>query len=276
MAALALGPILHAQVAPSTPAFEVASVKSYGGALIGRAIRHVPAEGQVLLTNRSLLALINYAFDVKNRYGLDGAPEWIAKESFEVRATPPPGASAEQVPRMLQQLLADRFGLRVRREMRKQPVYALVVARSDGRLGPGLTPSTHDCPAFFATGATVGSPALPRDEHGSPACGAAISLPLPTGLSLTLLGNTMPEFARKVVTWGGAAAVDRELLDRTGLSGAFDARIEFASAVLTTTANSELPSFRQALEEQLGLKLEARREVRPVLVIESVSRPSPD
>jgi hypothetical protein len=78
MAALALGPILHAQVAPSTPAFEVASVKSYGGALIGRAIRHVPAEGQVLLTNHSLLALINYAFDVKNRYGLEGTPEWIA------------------------------------------------------------------------------------------------------------------------------------------------------------------------------------------------------
>ena len=229
----------------------------------------------MLITNHSLLALINYAFDVKNRYQLEGAPAWMSNEYFEIRATPPAGTPADQVMLMLQQLLVDRFALRVRREMREQPVYVLVVARSDGRLGPDLTPSNHDCAAFFATGATVASPNLPRDDAGRPACGTVL-VPAPAGISLTLRGETLPGIIARIQTWAGAAALDRELLDRTGLTGTYDASLQFASAAMLTPGPSELPTFRQALEEQLGLKLEARREMRPILVLESVSRPTPD
>ncbi len=81
---------------------------------------------------------------------MQGSPRWF-EDRFDINAVIPRSVSSVEGPRlMLQTLLAERFGLRVRWPTQEQPVYALVVARRDKRLGPGLKPSTMDCEASRA------------------------------------------------------------------------------------------------------------------------------
>ena len=71
-------------------------------------------------------------------------------------------------------------------------------------------------------------------------------------------------------------AVNRSIVDRTGLDGPFDAELRWSSDVNTSPANSDTPSIFTALQEQLGLRLESTRASVEVLVIDSVERPTPD
>jgi len=141
--------------------FEVASVRPNPNPYI-RPVLFTPPGSPILITNYTLGALVHFAYGLKSTYEMRGGPAWVMRDRFDISAVPPPGSSEEQVPAMTQQLLAERFRLRVRSDTSPQPVWALVVDRADGRLGPKLTPSVHDCKAFFATGATISSPHNPR------------------------------------------------------------------------------------------------------------------
>ena len=83
-------------------------------------------------------------------YQLIALPDWADAARFDVAATASFPASPQQMNTMLQGLLVDRFDLTVHRDRRELPVYALVLARRDGRLGPGIRPANVDCTKPFA------------------------------------------------------------------------------------------------------------------------------
>lgn len=249
-------------------AFDVASVReNRSGAEQGMLL---PQGSQLNAQNYRLRPLIQFAYRVQP-FALVGGPDWIdsarfdiaAKATFEPKRAPagtPPG----EMEQMVQTLLAERFKLQVHRETREMPIYALVLARRDGRVGPRLRREADVCAALRNVTARGEKPLeIPPRADGRPACGmmGGGGRLFAGGVTLAMLASALsPQAARVVV-------------DRTGLSGYFEADIEFSPDALTNAA-SERPSFVTALEEQLGLRLEPARAPVEVLVIDRVERPT--
>lgn len=231
---------------------------------------------------------------IMNSYGLQeqqlvGAPPWISSERFDVVAKAegdlgPPvsrdGPSRLQL--MIRALLEERFKLKVHREPREVPIYSLVLARPDGRLGNGLTVSTVDCEALVAARRSGGAPPDVPKPGERPQCGARVGFG-----ELTAGGQPLQELVSLL-----SATVGRSVVDRTGLTGRYDIALRWTpDRVLQRaagTASSEPirvngveidpngPSIFTAVQEQLGLKLESERGTVEALVIDHIERPTPD
>ena len=257
------------------PAFEVASVKpNKSGELVG-SIGGRPG-GQVVVTNNTLRNIVRNAYQLQN-FQIVGGPEWFDTERFDITAKAVDSNPTQQeFQSMVQRLLADRFKLVVHRETRQSPIYALVLARSDGTRGPKLTPSTTDCLALAAAAARGATPPpAPPNPNGRPLCGTR-TLP---GRILAG-GVTMDDLARNVSNFAG-----RMTLNRTGLQGRFDLELEFTPDQLPPEGTLppglpkppvDGPSLFTAMQEQLGLKLDSQRGPVDVLVIDAADRPTPD
>jgi uncharacterized protein (TIGR03435 family) len=173
---------------------------------------------------------------------------------------------------MVRALLAERFHLETHRDTRELPVYALVVARSDRRLGPRAGVSTVDC----AAAATRPAP-QPASPGEPPVCGMRI------GPGQMLLGGVpMSRFATVLTSFAG-----RLVIDRTELAGPYNLQLSWtpqgrlqgpapdgAPPLPPTDPNGA--SLFASIQEQLGLKLEPTRAPVDVVVIDRVERPSPD
>src|SRR6185503_18342712 len=122
--------------------FDVASVKTNKSGPTMMMMRTLPTSFNV--TNVPLRLLISQAYRL-SPYQMVGAPSWIDSERFDIVAKAPEGSRPDQTPLMLRGLLAERFKLKVHGETREVPIYALVLARSDGKLGPKLSKTTDDC-----------------------------------------------------------------------------------------------------------------------------------
>ena len=218
------------------PRFEIASIRPSNSDLTYAVVPRKNPD-RYALTNASLLDLIRDAYSVRE-LAVAGGPDWVRRERFDVMAVAP-GSQFSQHRLMLQTLLAERFALRVHRETRQVPVYELVKARSDGRLGPKVKRAAADCSEVKCSKMDSGVAAL-----------RGTSIPWPQ-----IIAN-------------GFASLDRPLIDKSGLSGLFD--IEFLWAPLD--ASDDRPGqviLFTAAQEQLGLKLQPA--VGPVeqLVIDS-------
>lgn len=244
--------------------FEVASVKpntSGGGSM---SMGWQPGGG-FRAVNSPLRSLIQTAFDVRDSE-LVGAPDWISSERFDVTAKAATELTRETRSSALQALLRERFKLTAHRDTREVPVYLLVLARSDGRLGPGLRQSQIDCspqaraarPPSVGAGAGQAAGPVTRPECGSFSAGSTLTA---GGVMLAQLAGSLSRQA------------DRPVLDRTGLTGFFDVDLKWSNQ---TKATDDGPSFFTAVQEQLGLRLEAGRGPQEILVIDSVERPTPD
>lgn len=245
--------------------FEVASVKpntSGGGSM---SMGWQPGGG-FRAVNSPLRLLIQTAFDVRDSE-LVGAPDWISSERFDVTAKAAAELTRDTRSLALQALLRERFKLTAHRDTREVPVYLLVLARSDGRLGPGLRQSQIDCspqaraarpPTVGAGAGGPGASAVSRPECGS----------FGAGSTLTAGGVTLAQLSASL-----SRQADRPVLDRTGLTGFFDVDLKWSNQAKAT---DDGPSFFTAVQEQLGLRLEAGRGPQEILVIDSVERPTPD
>jgi uncharacterized protein (TIGR03435 family) len=173
-------------------------------------------------------------------------------------------------------MLMDRFRLVVHSEKREVPIYALTVARRDGRLGPRLTPAAIDCQSLMndmmkRVQGGAAPPAPPERPDGGPACGMRSG----PGPRFTAGGTSMGSLARML-----AVPVGRIVEDRTKLTGGYDFDLEFDASALAgfapgaTPAAENAASIFTALEEQLGLKLQSERAPVEVLVIDRLERPS--
>jgi len=268
---------LQDQANPNIPLFEVASVKANRSGALAQRIQPSPG-GRLMVTNVSLRGLVRFAYEMQE-FQMDGGPSWFAADRYDMVARAEGDPPVSQIRLMLRALLAERFQLRTHTEKRDQPVYAMVVARRDGRLGPGLCKAQADC---NSASAGVGVPFDPNQPCWPPgAFGPAPGVPITSG-RLAFRGMTLDGFARSL-----APIVRRVVLDRTGLAGAYDADFDASaelpppppppgSGIPNPFDPRNMPSIFSVLTEQLGLKLEATRATVDVLVIDAAERPVED
>ena len=269
-------PIVIARQADA-PAFEVVSIRENTSGDAGQTMRRQPG-GRIITINVPLRTLIIGAYGLQPQQ-LAGAPDWIDSARYDITAqasgdfaiTEPGTVGPAEL--MTQRMLADRFRLSAHTEKRELPIYTLTVARSDGRLGPRIKTAGIDCQAAMnemlkkaQSGGAVPTP--PQRPDGGPGCGMRFG----PGSRLTAGGTSMAALARML-----AVPVGRLVVDRTGLAGGFDFDLEFegfAPGAPPPPADANAPSLFTALEEQLGLKLQAERAPVEVLVIDRVERPT--
>ena len=231
--------------------FEVASIKRNVSADAGGSVRVEPGN-RLIVTNIPLAGLVRHAHGTQRWEMLPGGdlPSWMQTERWDIRAMAAADATPAQVNDMFKNLLADRFKLVARREARQIPVYNLVRARADGRLGPQLRVSASDCSAARAATPSCGA----TDSPGRITFEGAPWIRFPTVLSL---------------------AAGRFIVDKTGITGPVDLQLTYATDQ-PGGVQSESPSLFAALSDQLGLRLEPSQALVEVLVVFSAERPTED
>jgi uncharacterized protein (TIGR03435 family) len=249
---------VSAAQAPPRSAFEVASVKrNLSGE--GRIYQTLQPGGRYVAINIPLRMLIMRAYRLLE-FRLWGGPDWINTERYDIVGLAPGVTDSDEITPRLQSLLAERFKLAAHMEKKEVSVLWLVRADKDGRLGPKFHTSTAGCP-----------PLSPPPE-----CIMKLtSSTLVTGGSpLIAFVNALSQYTGKIV------------VDRTGLSGLFEADLRWTpdlpSRVVPTTpggpetppADSNGPSLTTALQQQLGLKLESRKELVDMLVVDGIEHPT--
>ncbi len=269
---IVLAIVMSGVVITQAPSFEVASIKVNKIGNEQSVPQNPQPGGRVTLTNRTLRWLVQFAYSTLESslhdFQIAGGPDWAESDRFDVTAkmpgSPAPGPETANLARvMLRALLAERFQLKVRTEARELPVYALVPARSDGRLGPGLRARADSCEG-------VVRPRLPEFREPD-LTGVARLCGLLRGGKGTLNYRGVP--ISSLLRPSALGGLDRIVVDQTGLQGLFD--IDLTWAVEAATA-ADAPSIFTAVQEQLGLRLQPTRAPLQVLVIDDAQRPSPD
>lgn len=254
--------------------FEVASVKVSpplppGGA---RVIAGTPQPGgRWVSQNAPLIDILRTVYPEYRLRGQIVAPEWVQRTRFDIEARSQGEPSRTQMLEMMKRLLADRFAMRVRTEQREIEVQPLTLARSDGRVGSALRPSSVDCQAVAAARAKGESP---QGAGGRPLC-IALSDEQPNGLIRVSGGGVV--MAQLIAMIQGA--VREPIVDQTGLTGRYDLDLEFNPEL--GSLGQALPdapgsSLSTALQEQLGLRLQRQKAPMTVLVVDHVEMPTPD
>src|SRR6266576_111636 len=261
---------------PAVQPFEVATIKpSRPG---DNMIQLFMSPGKFTTRAETLKGIIKFAYDIKSDNQLSGGPSWINSEKYDIEAKEEASVAgnlqklsfeehAKQVRLMVQALLADRFNLKVSHQTKDLPVYALVVAKS----GPKLTPTEVPPPAL--DGASAPKKAFRGVRMMGPGQLSA------TNINIGLLADIL----------SGQPELGRLVIDQTGLKGNYDWTLKWTpdqtaqmskgadDAHATADApplDSSGPSIFTALEEQLGLKLEAKKGPVETLVIESIEKAS--
>lgn len=245
---------VQAQPPDVRPEFEVASVKPN---LSGSAnfLMRPPVDGRFTATNVTLKLLIALAYKVR-QLEIVGGPAWIDSARYDVNAKAASGnANDDQSRLMLQLLLKDRFQLKVHREMKQMPVYELLPAKN----GLKVSASKEGSCAVFTSASAAGSTSGPPS---TPFCGALIVRP--NGIAGN--GVTMAQLANSL-----SGIVGPPVIDKTGYTGHFDFHLEFNREAAADTSE---PSIFTALQEQLGMKLEAKKGPVEVLVIDNAGKAS--
>jgi uncharacterized protein (TIGR03435 family) len=218
--------------------FDVVSVKpSASGEHCCFMMQNLPG-GTVRFAGMPLRMLIMSAYDLK-AFQLSGGPDWIRTDRWDIQAKVDGVEGRLTMPQqrpMLQALMVDRFQLKVHKETREMPVYALVV----------------DKKGFKLTVHTTGDPQI-RSGNGS--------------LSLKKSGMAW-------LTFWLSQQLDRVVIDQTELKDEYDYSLEWTPDPGQGGAESIGPSIFTALQEQLGLRLVSQKGPVEILVIDSVEIPS--
>jgi uncharacterized protein (TIGR03435 family) len=267
-------------------AFEVASVKRSAPGLgyenfpltLGSNFAQV---GSLMSVNMPLRPLIGFAYKIsvgQMHFFITGLPDWVDSQWFDIEARAPiSNPTKDQFRLMVQLLLANRFKLAIHDEEREVPIYALVLTKP-GRTGPQLRSHTND-----ANCGAKGRPDAPSAlaEFADLPCGFTLMKPSSVPGRVRGGGRDVDlDYVAAFLTGTGfrGTTPDRPIVNRTGLTGTYDFAIEFvpdANALpngVQTDANG--PSFPEALEDQLGLKLIAKTGPVDVLVVDHIEQPS--
>ncbi len=266
-----------ATAAAQTPKFEVASIKpckTYmplnarsGGGNSSPGRLNVECQTAKGLIQVAYLAFANGHSVTPRQVAIEGGPSWFDSDRFEInaRAEGSPGTIMMEGP-MMQSLLEDRFNLKIHRETREVPAYALTVTKRGPKLKPFQEGSCTPIPLDLIL-STFPPPDIPPNDHycrnGGATKGGVQAIDVPA--------TTLDDFARMHL----AFLAGRPVVDKTGILGRFDFHLEFAPEESTPPAEPPAgPTIFTAIEEQLGLKLDSTRGVGEFLVIDSVAKPS--
>jgi uncharacterized protein (TIGR03435 family) len=248
--------------AAQSQAFDVASVKPNTSGNKRASIQMNLPDG-FTTTNQTLHSLISMVYQVPI-YRMSGGPDWLKTATWDIAAKADHRITIDEKRQMIRALFEDRFKLKTHRESHDGRIYALVLARSDGKPGPNLKPSSLDCAAIAEARRQAGSAApAPTPANPVPACGAIMGPNLYKGQGVQIAGfaNTLAAMMREMV------------VDETGLTGWFDISL---TMTLDAASPDGPPSVFTAVQEQLGLKLEPRRGPVETFVIDSAERPTSD
>ncbi len=225
------------------------------------------------MTNQTLRDLIRTAYGVRENE-LIGGPGWSRSTGFDLEARGTGDMSAETARGMLRALLAERFSLAVHREQRDLPIYVLTMATRN-RLGPQLKAADASCAPVTQPKGMPPPPPPPK--------GIVESVPLMVDRaplrcpSIFLAGLfSARSVSMDVLATELAEPIGRPVVNRTGLMGEFDLDLTYAPDLnaLAAPDAAAAPGLTTALQEQLGLKLEASRGPVEVLVIDRASMPT--
>ena len=278
-------------------AFEVASIKPSNpdpnNPLSGVALPLPLPGGRFTATNTPLRMLIMMAYELQQEAQLVGGSPALLTAKYDINAKTVGGATIRQkdLPPLLRTLLAERFKLKAHTESRELAVYDLVLARSDGRLGPDLRPSKSDCARADELVAEQSAAIARGDLSGAVGKPGPCTVTTdPSGGPMNLVMRGDGQEMRQIVEVL-SMMTGRSVRDKTGLTGRYDfdmkmdlqtvlamaqrmgANIPAAAANIPQSDGSSLTT---ALNEQLGLKLNAVRGPLDVVVIDSVEAPTPD
>ena len=295
--------VLNAQDPAPVP--YVASVKKVAGGF-GAQMRIAP--GTISANGVPVRLLMRQAYGQLQDFQLVGGPDWINSDRFDIEAKIEGGGpmSSQVLQSVMRQILEERFALKTHKETRELPIYALMVARSDGRLGPNLKPSSPECATLMTQrgrgpvpapdgrggiGVSRGGP--PPDGRGGPGRAGGpgpfdFDAPAVCGQRgggfgrLRAGGTTMADFATMI-----SGTAQRVVIDKTGLTGYYDIALTYTptgdqlpqgapppGAPAPPPIDPDGPSFFTAIQEQLGLKLENQRGPVDVVVIDSIEQPT--
>jgi uncharacterized protein (TIGR03435 family) len=282
--------------------YEVASFKPAKPGSDGRIMMgfSMPPDG-FTATNTTMMLLIQQAYGVQP-FQISGAPDWFTSEHFDVSAKMDPAVAdalqklsvddrrtARQ--QMMQALLADRLNLKIHRDTKELPVYNLVI----GKNGPKLKESKPDDNAATTPSSAPPEIKLPPAPAGGGGGTSSVTVGRGSGGTFIMGG---PGGGMQSMTSTGAPIANlvrmlslrlgRTVLDKTGLTGKYDFKLEFApdqtqgpafgggdgGGVPAPPPESSGPSIFTAVQEQLGLKLESGKGPVEIIVIEHAERPS--
>jgi uncharacterized protein (TIGR03435 family) len=237
-AAQPLTPMAH----DAEPSFEVAVIKpadpndhNQGFRLNGHRIS---------IESNTMTSLICFAYSIQKTQ-IVNAPQWFDEQPWNIDGVPDTEGKPDwhQYRRMLQKLLSARFGLQMHHDKRELSVYTLTVAKG----GPKLEKSKSD------------PDALPDSSgHG-----------MGTAQMMKFTNDNMTDFAQVLQLMG-----DRPVVDQTNLLGRYDFTLLWTPDAMRVTEPDAAPGLFTAVQEQLGLKLEAARAPTDVFVIDAATRPT--
>ena len=264
--------VMLAQASAAPASFEVATIKPSDPNEIGGMLGF--NRDKFMTKGQTVKALIKFAYNLN--FGTDqqisGGPSWIGLTKFDIQAKEdaetvealqklPPEQQRERLQSMVRELLTDRFKLKVHHETKELPVYAMTVAKSGLKMKPSV-----DAPAN-ADGTK------PQVWHGLQRQGRGQMEG--RGASADMLGNVLgmqPEIGGRMV------------LDRTGLKGGYDFILKWTPdeslgaqsprGDAAAPADPSGPTLFTALQEELGLRLDATKGPVDTIVIDSVEMPS--
>lgn len=235
----------------ANPSFDVAMIKPSDPEKQGKGIR---VNGRNFSTlNTTLADMIEFSYGVHLKQ-IVGAPDWLNKDKFDLAAVPDGEGQPndKQWKGMLNKLLAERFKITFHHDKKELSVYALTAGKS----GPKLikSESTNPLPGLFFR-------------------------PTPGGIMLSVKNANMPDFTNLMQS----AVLDRPVVDQSGLPGRFDFDLswtpddsQFNGRFRTPPQSTEAPlsGLFAAIQEQLGLKLDATKTMVDVMVIDHAEKPS--
>src|SRR6185436_15884438 len=263
MAAL-LSAVTSGQSTESTPVFAVADVHASPRSTTP-AMRVSSRAGRYEIRNATMVDLVRTAYTVDADNVL-GGPSWLEYDRFDVVALMPASTTPDAQKLMLQALLADRFKLAVRRDTK--PAAGLVLVMGKGK---------HKLKEAADSTAAPGCQTQPVPAPPPSGVPGQFRLPM---TSLTCRNVTMEKFAVELKRLA-TGYVTNAVLDETGLKGSWDFELKFTQkSVLGLAANfdgASVTALPDAIDRELGLKLEERGIPTPVLVVEQVNAtPTPN
>jgi uncharacterized protein (TIGR03435 family) len=241
---------------PVFDSFEVATVKLTPPDWTGGRFIRMQTAHRFLAKNHALRTLIAAAYNLSPR-AITGGPAWVDSEHYDILAETPCEVrpNLDQQMSMLRRLIVERYKLTFHREQKELSIYALTVAKGGSKLKVS----------------TISPDASPE---GPPPLVFVVSLPT---LHMPARYATMGEFASVLQR----AALDRPVVDQTGLTGRYDFDLDFAAdetlfdgALGKAPDDVGKPGLFAAVQEQLGLKIEPTKGPVETLVIDTVERPS--
>jgi uncharacterized protein (TIGR03435 family) len=228
------------QPAETPAAFEVASVKASQPAAEGMRLQPnqiTPSPGGVTMMNTSLKAIVQWAHHLQAIQVM--GPGWLDSNRYDIVAKAPAAATTEQLRRMTQTLLAQRFQLTFHRDTKEMPAYVVTVGKGGHKMKP-----------------SVGE-------------GEMAIKPTGKGLAIAFTHVTLAQLAEFA-----SSPLQGVVVDQTGLQGAWDFTLDPSSFMATPPVDRDdaITMIIQALSEQLGIKIDQRKVPAEVFIVDHVEK----